>query len=108
MALLNFKLNKDIHPTVEGIFVADDVEIDLVLNWYEIKGNNLIGEEPILGISVKNILELFEAPFWNGVYHCWSVESKHIATLNALVSHEINPQKHAYFVEIYKKRNIED
>ena len=104
MALVNFKFNKDNHSTGGEIFVSDDADIDLVLNWYELKGNDLIGEEPIHGISVKNILELFDAPFWNGIYHCWSVETKHIASLNPLVSHVINPQEYAYFVEIYKKR----
>jgi len=108
MALVNFRLNKDIHSTDGGIFVTDNAEIELVLNWYEIKGNNLIGEEPIHGISVKNILELFEAPFWNGIYHCWSVDDKHIDSLNPLVSHNIDPQQYAYFVEIYKKRNTLD
>ena len=105
MALVNFRLSKDNLSTSGGIFVAEDAEIELVLNWYEIKGNNLVGEEPIQGISVKNILELFEAPFWNGIYHCWSVEQKHIDSLNNLVRHDINPQQYAYFVEIYKKRN---
>lgn len=108
MALVNFRQSKDNFSTRGGIFVADDAEIDLVLNWYEINGNNLIGEEPIHGISVKNILELFEAPFWNGIYHCWSVENKHIAMLDSLVRHEIDPQEYAYFVEIYKKRSSLD
>ncbi|MCW8956985.1 MAG: cloacin immunity family protein [Gammaproteobacteria bacterium] len=108
MALVSFKLKKDNHSTGGGYFVADNAEINLVLNWYELKGSNLIGEEIIHGISVNNVLELFEAPFWNGIYHCWAVENKHIATLNPLISHEINPKQYAYFVEIYKKREDQD
>jgi len=108
MALVNFRLKKDNHFTGGGFFVANEAKVDLVLNWYELKGNNLIGEEPIYGISVEKTLELFDAPFWNGIYHCWSVEDKHIAALNHLVNHEIDPNEYAYFVEIYKKTNIND
>ena len=82
--------------------VSESTSVKLVLNWYEIKGNSLIGEEVIQNMSADDILKLFEAPFWNKLYHCWAVENPHIKTLQKHVQHKINTKEYAYFVEIFK------
>jgi hypothetical protein len=73
--------------------------IKLVLNWYELTGKNLIAEEKLTGISIDEILALFDAPFWNGLYHCWAVDKQHIGILQPHVKHIIQPQLYAYFIE---------
>ena len=85
--------------------MSENTNVALVLNWYELKGKNLIGEEPIRNLSADDMLKLFDAPFWNKIYHCWAVEKAHIATLQGHVDHIIDPERYAYFVEIYKINN---
>ena len=85
--------------------MSENTNVALVLNWYELKGKNLVGEEPIRNMSADDMLKLFGAPFWNKVYHCWAVEKEHIAPLQAQVDHIIDPERYAYFVEIYKINN---
>lgn len=82
--------------------VQNNADLKLVLNWYEIKGEKLIDEEVIQGMSVEDILNLFEAPFWNNVYQCWAVNSSHISSLQKNVQHKFNTRKYTYFVEAYK------
>jgi hypothetical protein len=82
--------------------VTDSTDIKLVLNWYEIKGNNLIGDEAIQNMSVHEILSLFQTPLWNNLYQCWAVCHAHIDTLQNNVLHKINTKKYSYFVEIYR------
>lgn len=73
--------------------------IKLLLNWYELQGNNLIGEEELHGLSIEEVLKLFDEPFWNGQYQCWAIEPQHVAALQPHTSHALQPQLHAYFVE---------
>jgi len=82
--------------------VPDNTDIAIVLNWYEKEGMNLIDEEPILNLTVDDVLNLFEAPFWNKLYHCWAVKKNHIPALQANVNHQIDFSRYSYFVEIYK------
>ncbi len=82
--------------------MSENTNVALVLNWYELKGKDLIGEEPISNMDADDMLKLFDAPFWNNIYHCWAVEKAHIPTLQAHVKHIIDPERFAYFVEIYR------
>lgn len=84
--------------------MPDSGDIALKLNWYEIQGTNLIGEEPINDLTVEDILKIFDAPFWNKLYHCWSVNEAQIAALTPHVKHPIEPNKYSYFVEMYKQK----
>ena len=82
--------------------VPKNANVALVLNWYEKTGKNLIGEEPIKNLSVEDILKLFDAPFWNKIYHCWALEETQIPAIQANVDHQFDTDKYAYFIEIYK------
>lgn len=82
--------------------VSGNRRANLLLNWYELEGNNLIGEEALQDLSLDDALRLFDTPFWNGMYHCWAVENGHIAALQPYVQHLIDPAKYAYFVEAYR------
>lgn len=84
--------------------MSEETNVSLVLNWYEKVGNNLVGEEPIKNLTVDDILKLFDAPFWNKIYHCWALEQPGFATIQPNVQHQIDPDKYAYFVEIYKQK----
>ena len=78
------------------------INVNLILNWYEIEGNNLVDEELIQNMSVDDILKLFDAPFWNKLYHCWSADADQLNTIQKNVQHNIDTSKYAYFVEIVK------
>ncbi|MCW8855705.1 MAG: colicin E3-like toxin immunity protein [Gammaproteobacteria bacterium] len=82
--------------------MSKNADIALKLNWYENEGNNLIGEEAIANMSVDQMLELFDAPFWNQLYHCWEAQSKELKVIQPNVDHHINTRKYSYFIEIYK------
>lgn len=81
--------------------MCKSTHVKLILNWYEIKGNHLIGEDNIHNMSSDDILNLFNTPFWNELYHCWSVDKSKVETLQKNVSHKIDVKKYSYFVEIY-------
>lgn len=78
-----------------------NINVSLMLNWYEFKGHNLLGEETIVNMPVDDVLELFDVPFWNNQYQCWAVDQEQIETLQVHVQHKINLQEHAYFVEMH-------
>ena len=80
--------------------------IKLLLIWYELQGENLIAEEELTAMNIDEVLTLFEVPFWNGLYHCWAVEKRHVKTLQPHLMHPIQPQLYAYFLEA-TKLNIE-
>jgi len=82
--------------------VSKDAEIALNLNWYDNDGNNLVDEEMITNMSVDEILALFDAPFWNQLYHCWEASNKELKAIRPNVKHTIDTDKYSYFVEIYK------
>jgi len=70
------------------------------LNWYEKRGENLLGEEPLSGISEAELLKIFDAPFWNGIYQCWSLEPGQMPMIQPHVDHHLEPSKYLYFVEL--------
>lgn len=76
--------------------------IKLLLNWYELQGKNLIGEEECHDLTIEAVLKLFDVPFWNDRYHCWAVEPQHVATLQPHFKHTLQPQLHAYFLEAFR------
>lgn len=76
--------------------------IKLLINWYELAGNNLVGEYEITDMTIDEILALFDAPFWNGSYHCWAIEPQHVPVLQPHIDHIIQPQQYAYFLEAIK------
>ena len=62
----------------------------------------LIIEEALTGLNIDEVLTLFEAPFWNGLYQCWAVEKQHVKALQPHSRHLIQPQLYAYFLEAIK------
>ena len=74
----------------------------VMLNWYEKAGNNLVGEEAILDLSVDDVLNLFGVPFWNQVYHCFAIEDEQVSSVQSHVKHTLDPKNYAYFIELYK------
>lgn len=88
--------------------MPDNADIVVALNWYEKEGKNLVGEEPVQNLSVTDTLALFDAPFWNKLYHCWALDNKQIERLQAYVRHRIDTDKYTYFLEMYKINKLTD
>ena len=81
-----------------------NTRIKLLLNWYELKGDKQIAEEELTGITITDVLTIFDAPFWNGLYHCWAIDKQQIKALQPHCRHVIQPQYHAYFLEAIKQQ----
>jgi hypothetical protein len=79
---------------------SDNYEVQL--NWYEKKGNNLIGEEPIKNLTVDDVLKIFDAPFWNKIYQCWAITPAQAQHIQAKAKHQLDTDKYSYFIELYK------
>lgn len=86
--------------------VAKDSKVALILNWYKRSSNNLVGEENIRNLSLDELLRIFDAPFWNRNFQCWSVEHHHVAALQPYVRHAIDMRSYAYFIEAYNMELI--
>jgi len=84
--------------------VPEKPNVALVLNWYEKTGSDLVGEEAIEDLTLDNILNLFEAPFWNKNFQCWAIDESHVATIQPHVQHKFDTQKYSYFIEAYTPR----
>lgn len=84
--------------------MSENANVTLVLNWYEKSGNSLIGEEVIQGMNLDEILNMFEAPFWNKNFQCWAIDDSHVANIQPHVKHILEPKKYCYFIEAYKAR----
>ena len=69
-----------------------------VLEWFEIDGDALLGEEPLKGIPLSDLQSLFGVPAENPMYDGWEVRAEHVSVLQACVDHEIDLSAHAYFV----------
>ncbi|MDH5764474.1 MAG: cloacin immunity family protein [Gammaproteobacteria bacterium] len=85
--------------------MPDRADVAINLNWYDNEGNILTGEEPISNMTVDEVLHLFDAPFWNKLYHCWKASRKELKVIQPNIQHQIDTKKFSYFVEIYKIQN---
>lgn len=74
---------------------------ELVLNWYKLNGKNLAGEEALSKLSIRKLMKILGNPIWNQLYHCWTVELKHMPELQPYVEHTFDPEKYVYFIEAY-------
>lgn len=74
---------------------------ELILNWYKINVKSLAGEESLSGLHIKNLMTILGEPIWNQIYHCWQIEPKHIAEIQAYAKHTLDPEKFVYFIEAY-------
>jgi len=76
-------------------------QYELILNWYKVNGKNLLGEEILSDLPLQILLESQGNPIWNHIYHCWSVELKHMPVLQPYIKHQFDPEKYVYFIEAY-------
>jgi len=90
-------------PARTPIKLGDHFE--LILNWYKVNGKSLAGEEVLSGLHIKNLMTILGNPIWNQIYHCWQIETKHIAEIQAYVGHRLDPEKYVYFVEAYNTQH---
>jgi len=74
---------------------------ELILNWYSINSRKLLDEEVIKDLPINMLLKILGQPIWNNIYHCWSIENKHMNLLQKFTKHQFNPDKFTYFIEVY-------
>lgn len=91
-------------PLHKGSGTADQNSFELILNWYKINGKNLAGEERLVDLHMRKLLNILGNPLWNQLYHCWNIELKHMTDLQPYVSHQFNPDKFVYFIEAYNSK----
>jgi hypothetical protein len=69
------------------------------LRWFELEGDNLVGEVPILGASLSELQVIFGAPTDSPMFDSYQVGSQNIERVRALVAEPIDLARFAYFVE---------
>lgn len=99
------------HPTKQRNHATDslqnggvgenDGKCELILNWYKINGKNLLGEEVISQLDIQTLMMVLGHPIWNHIYHCWSIENKHMPRLQTYIQHVFEADKYVYFIEAY-------
>ena len=81
-------------------------QVERVLEWYEKDpGDALVGDEPLAGIGLDELIELFgpdpdDDPLMHLVYE---VEPREVERLQRAVQHRIDLDAHDYFVAAYQK-----
>ncbi len=88
-------------PIQKGKSAREKESFELVLNWYKLNGKNLVGEESLQQLSIRKLMKILGNPIWNQLYHCWTVELKHMPELQPYVEHKFDPEKFVYFIEAY-------
>lgn len=91
----------DLEPIKRGTGESAQGSYTLIMNWYKINGKNLVGEETLSELHIRKLLSVLGNPIWNQLYHCWTVELKHMPELQPYVAHTFNPDKFVYFIEVY-------
>jgi len=76
-------------------------QYEFILNWYKINGKALLDEETLSNLSIDTLLKILGDPIWNDIYHCWAIEKKHIAALQAYTKHTFKLDTFTYFIEVY-------
>ena len=90
-----------IQPIHKGRDINNQDSFELILNWYKINGKSLIGEEALTELNIRKLLNVLGNPIWNQLYHCWTVELKHMPELQPYIEHQFDPEKFVYFIEAY-------
>ncbi len=71
-----------------------------ILRWFEKEeSNQLVGEEKLKDIPLKELQELFKTPETDLMYDCYPVTEKEVKAIQSLVKTYIDLKKYAYFVE---------
>jgi len=76
-------------------------DYEIILNWYSLNSRKLLAEEALSKLPIKILLKILGQPIWNNIYHCWSIELKHIPKLQPYIQHQFNLDKYSYFIEVY-------
>ena len=97
----NIAKKADIKPLKGGGSESAQGSYTLIMNWYKISGKNLVGEETLSKLHIRKLLSVLGNPIWNQLYHCWTIELKHMPELQPYVTHTFNPDKYVYFIEAY-------
>ncbi len=90
-----------VQPLHKGRDTQNQASFELILNWYKINGKTLVGEEALSQLNIRKLLSVLGNPLWNKLYHCWTVELKHMPELQPFVEHQFDPEKFVYFIEAY-------
>jgi len=97
----NGGMNEVTNPPLQKDTTQIKGEYEIILNWYKINGKNLVDEEILKDLQINTLLKVLGNPIWNDIYHCWSIELKHIPNLQAYAKHKFEPEKFHYFIEVY-------
>ena len=80
-------------------------QVERVLEWYEKDpGEALVGDEPLSGIALAELRELFSAADDDpAMYDVYEVEIAEVERLQRAVEHRIDLGTYDYFVAAYQK-----
>jgi hypothetical protein len=75
--------------------------VERMLCWFDPKTDALIGEEPLAGIDLQGLQELFEVAPDDPMFDVYSVEARHVDRLQQAVRHVIDRDRYFYSVHAY-------
>jgi len=103
----NQNKNSDLHSVSDinqqALSASVNGDYELILNWYSVNSKKLLDEEILRTLPIDTLLKILGQPIWNQIYHCWSIEPKHVTSLQAYTQHQFNLEKFSYFIEVYHK-----
>jgi len=103
MAARIFPGNTEMQSITKANNVTTPTHLKVMLTWYRLDDRQLAGEEVIHTLTEQNVLDLFNAPFWNHAYLCNALENKqHFKSIQKNISHILEPDKYSYFLEMFK------
>lgn len=97
----NNTLNKVADISQQQHLTQTDANYEIILNWYSINSRKLQAEEALNKLPINTLLKILDQPIWNNIYHCWSIELKHISKLQVYAQHQFDLNKFSYFIEVY-------
>jgi hypothetical protein len=69
------------------------------LRWFELEGDHLIGETPLIHPSLSNLQTIFGVGPDNPMFDCYPVGAQNVQSVQRLVAEPIDLSRFAYFIE---------
>jgi hypothetical protein len=79
-------------------------DIVRVIEWYEIDGDELVGEEEVHGLTPATMTSLFghnsQDPLF---YNKYEIDNSHVSVIEQFVAKKIDLKKYVYLLACYRK-----
>jgi len=74
-----------------------------VIESFDKKTEELIGEIPLPNIPLNNIQEIFHVPEYDPMYDCWCIDEQRAGFLKQYIDINFDFKKYDYFLSCYEE-----